>query len=155
MARCGADELACKPDPVALQGHDQPHGTPRHHVNRFAKREAIAKWLQVRLPITETKQHIRPFIQPVTDQPSLWVAGHVSAGGVAVFGDHPEPLPIIRTLQELGVDLLVAVVGAFLGVGVVGSVVGFGGGGVDEPARVEPFGEHHVELRAEQGHDAL
>jgi hypothetical protein len=69
--KCGADELACKPDPVAPQAHDQPHGAPGHHVKRSANREAIAKWLQVRLPTTKTKQHVSGYTQSVTDEPFL------------------------------------------------------------------------------------
>ena len=37
----------------------------------LAEREATAKWLQVRLPITKTKQHVRPYAQSVTDEPFL------------------------------------------------------------------------------------
>jgi hypothetical protein len=53
------------------RAHDQPHGAPGHHVKRSANREAIAKWLQVRLPTTETKQHVSGYTQSVTDEPFL------------------------------------------------------------------------------------
>jgi hypothetical protein len=37
----------------------------------FREREANAKWLQVWAPVTETKRHVRPYAQYVTDDPFL------------------------------------------------------------------------------------
>jgi hypothetical protein len=35
---------------------------------RDAEREANAKWLEVRPPTTDTKQHVRLYVQPVSDE---------------------------------------------------------------------------------------
>ena len=66
---------------------------------------------------------------------------------MAMMGPDRRWLPTSKTVRnllffvgvrrpELDVDLLVMVVGAFLGVGVVGSMIGFGGGGGDQSAGV-------------------
>ena len=76
------------------------------------------------------------------------IAPGESSAGVALF-------LVGVILLELGVDSLVVVVGAFLGVGVLGSMIGFGDGGGAQAAGVFPFLEHHVELRTDQGDDTL
>jgi hypothetical protein len=64
--------------------------------------------------------------------------------------------PIVGVMPgEMGVYSLVVVVGAFLGIDVVGPVVGIRGGGVDQSAGVQPFLHHYVELCTEQRDDAL
>ena len=71
LAKCGADELAvsrilwlCMLTINRVVRQDTTSTV-------LAEREAIAKWLQVRLPITQTKQQVRPYTQGVTDEPFL------------------------------------------------------------------------------------
>jgi hypothetical protein len=56
--------------PLLLSG-SQPHGAPGSTSIILAKREANAKWLRVRPPVTETKQHVTHYAQSVTDEPFL------------------------------------------------------------------------------------
>jgi hypothetical protein len=49
-----------------------PRSVPRLHGDRSrAEREANAKWLRGQAPRTETKRHVRPYTQSITDQPFL------------------------------------------------------------------------------------
>ncbi len=55
---------------VPFRAGSQSHGAPGLYVN-LAEHEANAKWPRVRTPSIETKQHVKPYIQSVADEPFL------------------------------------------------------------------------------------
>ena len=74
-----------RPFASLLRTGSQPHGVPGSTSIVLAEREANAKWLRVRPPVTETKQHVRCYAQSVTDEPFLNRVSHANPGGGATI----------------------------------------------------------------------